>query len=54
MDVRNPEDMPTLEDFAMWMGELQINLKMAWKKINTLQNEIAKLKQDKKDDQNKG
>jgi len=35
--------MPTLEDIAMWIGEMQINLRMAQKKIRQLMEENQNL-----------
>lgn len=46
----NEPEMPKLEDVATWLGELQINLKMAYKQIHKLQEENQKLKAEKNED----
>lgn len=53
--VNQQEEMPTLEEIALWMGELQISLRIAYKKINKLKEEIERLKQElAKNANNKG
>lgn len=44
--MEKPE-LPTLEDIAMWLGELLINLKMSEKRNRKLTEENEKLKQEK-------
>jgi len=39
-----PIEMPTLEDFALWLGELHINLRMEQKRRVKFQEENEKLK----------
>jgi len=42
--MKQPE-MPTLDEIAMWLGEKEINLRMAWKKIKELDEENKRLKE---------
>ena len=38
------EGMPTIQDLALWIGDLTINLRMAYKTIDRLKKEIEELK----------
>jgi len=46
----NQPEIPTIEEVAMWLGELQINLKMTQKQLLKLQEESEKLRKQLNED----
>ena len=42
----NEPEIPTLDEIAMWLGEKEINLRMAWKEIKKLKEENERLRKN--------